>query len=200
MLTVGLTGSVAMGKTTVANLFAELGIKIYCADSEVKKLYQISSVINEIASIVPKSLVNHKINMEILRESILKDNSILRKLEDILHPLVERSKQEFIRNQSLTGADFIILDIPLLYEKNKESEFDKIIVVDAPLEMQKSRFLLRKDMTEEKFNFILSQQIPNKIKISKADFVINTSFSLEETKKQVLNIYNILMNLGKKGK
>ncbi|WP_370931447.1 dephospho-CoA kinase [Bartonella sp. DGB1] len=192
MLLVGLTGSIAMGKSTIANFFREENIDVFCADDIVKQLYEKNSIIKEIAKIVPLAIEDNKINRKKLTQHIIKDENILIKIENLLQPLIKEEKIKFIKKVKAKGARFAVFDIPLLFEKKYENQFNKIIVVDAPVEIQKKRALARVDMNEEKLNFILSKQINNKEKVKKADFVINSAISLDYSKQQVKKIIDLL--------
>jgi dephospho-CoA kinase len=184
----GLTGSIAMGKTTVSNMFRDLGVQVWCADNEVNELYKINGAATkvfskEFPSVVTKTGVDRKK----LRGLIHEDNAILKKVERIVHPLLEHSKVNFIRS----NKDFplIVFDIPLLFETQQEKNFDAVLVVTASELTQKKRVLSRKNINEQDFLLIKRNQMNEQEKIKRADFLINTDKSLLETKQDVLEIY-----------
>ena len=177
-----------MGKTTVSNMFRELGVQVWCADNEVNELYKINGAAtkilsNEFPNVVTKSGVDKKK----LRNLIHKDNAILKKVERIVHPLLEYSKVDFIRSNK--AQPLIIFDIPLLFEKKQERNFDAVLVVTASEFTQKKRVLSRRNIKEKDFQLIKRNQMNEQEKIKRADFLINTDKSLQETKQDVLVIY-----------
>ena len=177
-----------MGKTTVSNMFRDLGVQVWCADNEVNELYKINGAAtkilsNEFPNVVTKSGVDKKK----LRNLIHKDNAILKKLERIVHPLLEYSKVDFIRSNK--DSPLIIFDIPLLFEKEQERKFDAVLVVTASELTQKKRVLSRSNIKEKDFQLIKRNQMNEQEKIKRADFLINTDKSLQETKQDVLEIH-----------
>ena len=188
MFILGLTGSIAMGKSTVSNMFRDLGVQVWCADKEVNELYKINGAAtkifsNEFPSVVTKTGVDKKK----LRNLIHKDNATLKKVERIVHPLLEHSKIDFIRSNK--DLPLIVFDIPLLFENQQETKFDAVLVVTASELTQKKRVLSRKNMKEQDFQLIKRNQMNEQEKIKRADFLINTDKSLLETKQDVLEIY-----------
>ena len=187
----GLTGSIAMGKTTVSNIFRDLGVPVWCADNEVNNLYKKNGAATKIFSKVYPSVVTETgIDKSKLRNLIHKNNNILKKIEGIVHPLLDQSKGDFIKSNK--DSLLIVFDIPLLYEKKMEKNFDAVLVVSASESTQKNRVLSRKNMTEKDFRLIKRNQLSEKEKIKKSDFLINTDKSLLETKQDVLKIYDKL--------
>ena len=183
-----------MGKTTVSNMFRDLGVQVWCADNEVNELYKINGAATEILlkefpSVVTKTGVDKKK----LKNLIHKDNAILKKVEQIVHPLLEHSKVDFIRSNR--DLPLIVFDIPLLFEKQQERNFDAVLVVTASELTQKKRVLRRKNIKEQDFQLIKRNQINEQEKIKRADFLINTDKSLLETKQDVLDIYQKIRGL-----
>ena len=183
-----------MGKTTVSNMFRDLGVQVWCADNEVNELYKIDGAAtkilsNEFPSVVTRTGVDKKK----LRNLIHKDNAILKKIERIVHPLLEHSKVNFIRSNR--ALPLIVFDIPLLFEKQQERNFDAVIVVTASELTQKKRVLRRKNIKEQDFQLIKRNQMNEHEKIKRADFLINTDKSLQETKQDVLKIYQKIKGL-----
>ncbi len=184
----GLTGSIAMGKSTVSNMFRELGVKVWCADNEVNELYKKHGAATKLFyKEFPSVVKDNGVDKHKLRSLIHKDSTILKKIEEIVHPLLENSKVDFI--ESNKDLPLIIFDIPLLFEKKKERSFDAVLVVTASEKTQRNRALSRENMTEEGFNLIKRNQMNEKEKIKRADFLINTEKSLLNTKKDVARIY-----------
>ena len=177
-----------MGKTTVSNMFRDLGVQAWCADNEVRELYKINGAATKIFSNQFPSVVTETgIDKEKLRNLIHKDNTTLKKVERIVHPLLEHSKVDFIRSNK--DLPLIVFDIPLLFEKQQETKFDAVLVVTASELTQKKRVLSRKNMKEQDFQLIKRNQMNEQEKIKRADFLINTDKSLLETKQDVLEIY-----------
>ena len=184
----GLTGSIAMGKTTVSNMFRDLGVQVWCADNEVNELYKKNGAATKVFSKeFPSVITKTGVDKKKLRNLIHKDNAILKKVERIVHPLLEHSKIDFIKSNK--DLPLIIFDIPLLFEKQQERKFDAVLVVTASELTQKKRVLSRKNMKEQDFQLIKRNQMSEQEKIKRADFLINTDKSLLETKQDVLEIY-----------
>ena len=184
----GLTGSIAMGKTTVSNMFRDLGVQVWCADNEVNELYKKNGAATKVFSKeFPSVITKTGVDKKKLRNLIHKDNAILKKVERILHPLLEHSKVDFVKSNK--DLPLIIFDIPLLFEKQQERKFDAVLVVTASELTQKKRVLSRKNMKEQDFQLIKRNQMKEQEKIKRADFLINTDKSLLETKQDVLEIY-----------
>ena len=184
----GLTGSIAMGKTTVSNMFRDLGVQVWCADNEVNELYKKNGAATKVFSKeFPSVITKTGVDKKKLRNLIHKDNAILKKVERIVHPLLEHSKVDFIKSNK--DLPLIIFDIPLLFEKQQERKFDAVLVVTASELTQKKRVLSRKNMKEQDFQLIKRNQMKEQEKIKRADFLINTDKSLLETKQDVLEIY-----------
>ena len=188
MITIGLTGSIGMGKTETSKIFLSYGIPVYDADKAVHNLYGPNKKGSlAIKNIFPNCInKDGSVNRDILSREILGDKEKIKSLEKIIHPLVAEDRKIFFDENR--NAKIIILDIPLLFETGGQKDVDYIIVVDAPDAVQKERVMARPNMTEEKFNNIISQQIPNHVKKEKADFIVDTSVSISHAKKQVKNI------------
>tara|TARA_B100002051_G_scaffold218915_1_gene212209 strand:- start:724 stop:1329 length:606 start_codon:yes stop_codon:yes gene_type:complete len=190
----GLTGSIAMGKTTVSNMFRDLGTPVWCADNEVNRLYKKNgAATNEIEIQFPSVVIETGVDKNKLRDLIHEDNSVLKKIEGIVHPLLDISKCDFIKkNKTLP---LIIFDIPLLFEKKQEKNFDAVLVVTASETTQKKRVLSRKNITEKDFQLIKRNQMNEKEKLKRANFLINTDKSLTETKQDVIEIHSKIKGL-----
>lgn len=188
MLKIGLTGSIGMGKTATGKIFSELGLPLYDADAAVHKLYGAGQKGSEkIKEKFPNSInPDGSVNRKSLSTEVLGDPEKIKSLENIIHPLVGEDRKVFFDENAKAKA--VVLDIPLLFETGGEKFVDYIVVVDAPREIQEERVLSRPNMTKEKFEKIITQQIPNHEKKKKADFIVDTSISIEDARNQVANI------------
>lgn len=184
MIIIGLTGSIGMGKSTVAAMFADAGIPVHDADKTVHRLYS-GRAVPLIEATFPGTTANGTVDRQKLAAAVLGDAAALKRLEAIVHPLVREDEQAFLKTASESGAALAILDIPLLFETGGGSRVDKTVVVSAPPDAQRERVLARPGMTAEKFAAILSKQMPDAEKRARADFVIDTGGTLEETRRQV---------------
>lgn len=195
MIILGLTGSIGMGKSTVARLFAEAGVPVYSADDAVHMLYRQKPVIREIAAVFPAAVENGVVNHKKLAATVFGKPELLHKLEAIIHPRVRKLEAEFLQQVQQNGHKVAVLDIPLLYETNSQTRVDRVVVVSAPFEIQRERVLKRPDMTEEKFAAILAYQMPDKEKRKWADFVIDTTKNLNTVRENVNTIIKALLAL-----
>ena len=188
MIKIGLTGSIGMGKTETGKMFSELGFPLYDADAAVHKLYGTGQKGSEkIKEKFPNSInPDGSVNRKSLSTDVLGDPENIKSLESIIHPLVGEDRKGFFDENAKAKA--VVLDIPLLFETGGEKFVDYIVVVDAPREIQEERVLSRPNMTKEKFEKIITQQIPNHEKKKKADFIVDTSISIEDARNQVANI------------
>jgi dephospho-CoA kinase len=188
MITLGLTGSIAMGKTATARVFAELGCPVFDADAEVYKLYDKNgTAVAPIAERFPAAIRNGAVDRQILSGLLLDDRKALSDLENIVHPLVWRAEKAFAAESQAKGEKLIVFDIPLLYETGREKEFDYVAVVSVDAEEQRRRALSRPGMTVEKFRRIMDRQLPDAEKRERADFVIETD-GFEKARLQVMAI------------
>lgn len=191
MIVIGLTGSIGMGKTTAAKMFAEMGVPIYSADDAVHRLYA-GRAAPLIEKAFPGTVTNGVVDRQKLSAQVLGNAQALKQLEAIVHPLVRQEEAAFMDKAIKEKADIVLLDIPLLFETGAEHRVDKIVVVSAREEIQRQRVLARPEMTIEKLESILARQMPDAQKREKADYIIDTSGSFEATRQQ---IENILKNL-----
>ncbi len=190
MKRIAITGSIGTGKSTIIKMFKKLGVPTWDADSAVHKLYRKGGRAYELLGLEFGDVIlgEKEINREALGKIVLNNPEALKKLESYIHPLVAQNRQEFYNEVEPSNPPYVLVDIPLLFETKSESQFDKIIVVNCDFETQKQRVLLRPNMTEEKFLSIVAKQMPGDEKAARADFVINTSKSIEETKRKVRQI------------
>jgi dephospho-CoA kinase len=185
----GLTGSIGMGKSTTAKMFAELGIPVWDADAAVHKLYSTGgAAVSAIQELYPEAIENGEVSRPALKRLIQSNENVLGELERIVHPLVAADRQNFI---GTSDSDIVLLDIPLLFETNGDKDMDAIACVDIDPETQRERVLKRNTMTEEQFEQILNKQLPNDIKCSQSDFVIKTD-NLDHAKEQIAHIIGLI--------
>jgi dephospho-CoA kinase len=187
LILLGLTGSIGMGKSTVARMFADEGVPVFDADAAVHRLQgQDGALVAAIESHFPGTTGAGGVDRTSLAERVLGDAEALERLERLVHPAVARERESFLVEHA--NAPLVLLDIPLLFEKGGSDRVDKIAVVSAPAEMQRERILARPGMTLEKFERILARQMPDSEKRKRADFVIPTGGSLDETRQAVRRI------------
>jgi dephospho-CoA kinase len=186
MIVIGLTGSIGMGKSTVAQMFAEEGAPAFNSDEAVHALYaKGGAAVAPVSAAFPGVEKDGAIDRQALSARVVDNPEAIKKLEAIVHPLVRQAQAAFLEQHRKAGARAVVLDIPLLFEGGGSKLVDKIVVVSAPADVQRARVLARQGMSEEKFAFILSRQTPDAQKRARADVVIDTGCSLEETRAQV---------------
>ncbi|MBL0318579.1 MAG: dephospho-CoA kinase [Alphaproteobacteria bacterium] len=186
MQIIGLTGSIAVGKSTVVELLQHKHIPVFDADKTVHQLYaKGGKAVAFVAALVPTSLCDGAIDRAIVSQAILKDPTLLRKIERIVHPLVQLEKKRFLQWARRTHQSLVVLDIPLLLEKNTPGAYDQIVVVTCPTAIQEERAMRRKGMTPEKFKSIRTQQLSESEKIKRATYVIDTASTKANTAHQV---------------
>lgn len=190
MFILGLTGSIGMGKSTVAEMFAFYNAGVCNADELVHQLLGRDGVVKSVISTqFPASIdEDGTISRKKLGALVFGNDIAMKRLENIIHPKVQQMENEFITLSDRKGKKLVVLDIPLLYETGAEKRCDKVAVVSAPYEVQKVRVMKREGMTEEKFQYILSRQMADEEKRQRADFVINTGITMDETLRQVREI------------
>jgi dephospho-CoA kinase len=187
MITLGLTGSIGMGKSTVAAMFAEEGVPVFDADAAVHRLQgPAGALVAAIESHFPGTTGPRGVNRTTLSERVLGEPEALRRLEALIHPAVARERDAFLAAHA--PVPVVVLDIPLLFEAGGWRDVDKIAVVSAPADIQRARVLARPGMTPEKFERILARQLPDAKKRARADFVIPTGGSFDETRQAVRRI------------
>jgi dephospho-CoA kinase len=186
MLTLGLTGSIGMGKTETAKMFRSLGIPVFDSDAAVHRLYAAGgAAVATVGEAFPGVVRDGAIDREHLSRIVLSDPKAIARLEAIVHPLVQQAQRDFAAASEASGADILVLDIPLLFETGGQDRVDKVIVVSAPAEVQRARVLERPGMSEEKFEAILAKQVPDAEKRARADFIIETDNGLHDAMQQV---------------
>jgi dephospho-CoA kinase len=199
MLIVGLTGSIAMGKSETAGMFARLGYPVFDADAAVHKLYEAGgAAVPLIDRAFPGAVADGKVDRARLADQVTGDPEALARLETIVHPLVRLEQHAFLDAARKAGHAFAVLDIPLLFETGRDTDVDAVVVASAPQDVQNARVFARPGMTGEKFAAILARQLPDSEKRRRADFVVDTSQGLEAALEQVRNIADRLKSRGKK--
>jgi len=191
MIKIALTGSIGMGKSTVAKMFEDAGVPVFDADAVVRRLQGPGgALVEKIGELFPGTVRSGTLDRECLAHIVLADASKLKALEGIVHPAVQDWRQAFIEEHA--DAPALLFEIPLLFETGGEKQFDKIIVVSASPEVQRSRVLGRQGMTPAKFEAIRERQAPDDEKRRRADFVIDTGTDLSTTEAQVRDILTCL--------
>ena len=186
MKKIGLTGSIGMGKSTTAKMFADEGVPVWDADAAVGRLYAKGGAgTRALGAIVPAAIGKNGVDKSKLKALIKQDSSLLSKIEEIVHPLVAKDRDEFLANNS--DAELVLLDIPLLFENGTESQMDYVVVVSVDPETQKNRVLERGTMDEDTFNLIRAKQMPDAEKRHRANYVIETT-TIEYARQQVQDI------------
>lgn len=176
----GLTGSIGMGKSTVADMFERRGVPVFDADAEVRRMQGPGGeLLGEIERAFPGSTGSEGVDRERLGAAVFRDRAALARLEAIVHPAVRAAREAFLREHA--GKPLVVFDIPLLFEKGGVEEVDAALVVTAPPEVQRARVLARPGMTEKRFAQILALQLPDAEKRKRADHLIDTGASLAET-------------------
>jgi dephospho-CoA kinase len=191
MIVLGLTGSVGMGKSATAKMFADEGVPVFDADAAVHTLYE-GEAAPLIEAAFPGTVSAGRVDRERLSRAVVGNSEAFAKLEAIIHPLVRKARKDFLIAAKAKGAQVAVLDIPLLFETGGERKVDKIVVVSAPHPVQKERVLARPDMTEGKFSAIVAKQMPDSEKRKRADFVIDTSRGFEAAREDVRAILRTL--------
>ena len=187
MLILGLTGSIGMGKSTTAKLFAEAGVPVYDADAAVHQLYE-GEAAPAIEAAFPGTTAAGKVDRAKLSAHVVHDPAAMRRLEEIVHPMLGASRQKFFDDAEAAGAPVVVVDVPLLFETGGEKRVDAVVVVTTSPELQRERVLARGAMDEEKFNSILARQLPDAEKRKRADFIVDTSDGLDSVRARIRDI------------
>ncbi|MCK1358737.1 dephospho-CoA kinase [Bradyrhizobium sp. 199] len=187
MRILGLTGSIGMGKSTTAKLFAEAGVPVYDADAAVHQLYE-GEAAPAIEAAFPGTTVNGKVDRPKLSARVVHDPAAIKQLEQIVHPMLGASRQKFFAEAEAAKAPVVVLDIPLLFETGGEKRVDAVVVVSTSAELQRERVLARGTMDEAKLDAIIAKQTPDAEKRRRADFVVDTSHGLEPVRAQIKHI------------
>jgi dephospho-CoA kinase len=194
MIVLGLTGSVGMGKSTTTRFFAEAGVPVHDADAVVHRLYE-GEAVAAIAEAFPGTITDGKVDRTKLAARVLGDAAALKRLEDIVHPLVHEAERRLLAEAQARGEKVALLDIPLLFETGGDKRVDAIVVVSAPPEVQHARVMERPGMTLEKLESILARQMPDAEKRARADFVVDTSQGFDAARTQVRAILDAVATM-----
>jgi dephospho-CoA kinase len=184
MFVLGLTGSLGMGKSTTAQFFAEAGVPVHDADAVVHQLYE-GQAVAAVEAAFPGTTADGTVDRAKLAARVLNDPGALKRLEDIVHPLVHEAEQRLLAEAEKRGEKVAVLDIPLLFETGGERRVDAVVVASAPEEVQRARLLQRPGMTIAKIESILAWQMPDAEKRARADFIVDTSRGFDAARAQV---------------
>jgi dephospho-CoA kinase len=187
MIVLGLTGSIGMGKSTTVAMFRDAGIPVHDSDEAVHRLYS-GAAAPLVEAGFPGTVVDGVVDRNRLAARVLGDREAIRRLEAIVHPLVRADAEAFLERCREAGAPIAVLDIPLLFETGGRARVDKVVVVSAPAQVQRERVLARPGMTLEKFEAILSKQVPDAEKRMRADFIVDTGQGLDHAREAVAGI------------
>lgn len=187
MIVLGLTGSIGMGKSVTARLFAEAGVPVHDADATVHRLYE-NEAVPLIEAAFPGTTSDGKVDRTKLAARVLGDDAAIKRLERIVHPLVREAEQRFLAEAEARGAPIVVLDIPLLFETGGEKRVEAVVVVTAPPDLQRARALERPGMTEAKLDAILAKQMPDSEKRARAHFIVDSSGGIDSARDQVRGI------------
>jgi dephospho-CoA kinase len=187
MIVLGRTGSIGMGKSTTAKLFAEAGVPVYDADAAVHRLYE-GEAVPAIEAAFPGTTENGKVDRVRLSDCVVHDPAAMKKLEGIVHPMLGASRQQFLHDAERSGAPVAVIDIPLLFETGGEKRVDAVVVVTTTPKLQRERILARPNMTAEKLQAIIERQMPDAEKRKRAHFVVDTSHGLDPVRVQIRDI------------
>jgi dephospho-CoA kinase len=187
MIVLGLTGSIGMGKSTTAKLFAEAGVPVYDADATVHKVYE-GEAAPAIEAAFPGTTVNGKVDRARLSAKVVHDPAAIQQLEQIVHPMLRAYHQKFLDDAERSGAPVAVVDVPLLFETGGEKRVDAVVVVTTSPENQRERILARGTMTSEALDAILARQLPDAEKRKRADFIVDTSHGLDPVRERIRDI------------
>ena len=187
MLILGLTGSIGMGKSVTAGLFAEAGVPVLDADAVVHRLYA-GEAVSAIEAAFPGTTVAGKVDRNKLSARVVHDAAAMKRLEEIVHPMLGASRQKFLHDAEQSGAPVAVVDVPLLFETGGEKRVDAVVVVTTTPQIQRQRILERPNMTDEKLNAMLARQMPDAEKRKRANFVVDTSHGLDPVRARIRDI------------
>lgn len=203
MIVVGLTGSIGMGKSTAGRMLVEMGIPLHDADEAVHRLMgpggaAVDAVLREFPAAAAEKDGEKYIDRQALGKEVIGDPEKLKKLEAILHPLVQQDADEFVETMRKKGETVVVLDIPLLFEVGRDADMDVTVCISAPKDIQRQRVLARPNMTEEKFEKIVASQLPDAEKRKRADFVISSAEGLEPMRAALEDLAAKLKNMDRR--
>jgi dephospho-CoA kinase len=192
---IGLTGGLGMGKSTAAAVFRRAGVPVFDADAAVhKQQARGGRAVARIAREFPDAVLNGEVNRDALRRQIIKDRAALRRLEQILHPLVREEERAFVHRMRRLGETMVVLDIPLLLETGADARVDFVVVVSAPVQIQEYRIRLRRRMTRDEVRALVARQMPDRDKRRRADAVVRTGLSRYHGYREICRLIRSLQN------
>jgi dephospho-CoA kinase len=194
MIILGLTGSIGMGKSTTAKLFAEEGIPVHDADAAVHALYE-GEAVSLVEAAFPGTSRAGKVDRALLAKAVVGKPDAMKRLEAIVHPMVARSRDRFLDEAREKGAPVVLLDIPLLFETGGRDLVDAVVVVTADADVQRQRVMDRPGMTTEKFEALLAKQTPDAEKRRRADYIVDSGHGIEPARAQVREILAKVANM-----
>ena len=197
LLILGLTGSIGMGKSTTAKLFAEAGVPVYDADATVHELYE-GEAAPAIEAAFPGTTSNGKVDRAKLSAKVVHDPAAMKQLEQIVHPMLGASRQKFFDDAEASGAPVVVVDVPLLFETGGEKRVDAVVVVTSSPEIQRERVLARGTMDAAKLDSILARQLHDAEKRRRADFVVDTSHGLDPVRAKIADILAAVVKMPKR--
>jgi dephospho-CoA kinase len=192
-----LTGSLGMGKSATAKMFADAGVPVHDSDAVVHALYE-GEAVAAIEAAFPGTTADGKVDRAKLAAVVINDRAELKRLEAIVHPLVGAARDKFLGDAQSSGTPVVLLDIPLLFEIGGEARCNAVVVVSAPADMQRKRAFERPGMTDEKFAVLVAKQVPDAEKRRRADFVVDTSQGFDHARAQVRDILSAVANMPRK--
>ena len=199
MRVLGLTGSIGMGKSTTAKLFAEAGVPVYDADATVHKVYE-GEAVPAIEAAFPGTTAGGKVDRARLSAKVVHDPAAIKRLEGIVHPMVRAYHQKFLDGAERAGASVAVVDIPLLFETGSDQRVDAVVVVTTSPELQRERILARGTMSAETLDAILAKQMPDHEKRRRADFVVDTSHGLDPVRRRIRDILDQVVKMPQRRK
>jgi dephospho-CoA kinase len=194
MIILGLTGSIGMGKSTTAKLFAEAGVPVYDADATVHMIYE-GEAAPAIEAAFPGTTTDGKVDRAKLSAQVVHDAAAMKRLEQIVHPMLRAYHQKFLEDAEQSGAPVAVVDVPLLFETGGEKRVDAVVVVTTSPDIQRQRILARDNMTGEKLDAILARQLPDAEKRKRADFIVDTSHGLDPVRTRIRDILSEAGNM-----
>lgn len=194
MKILGLTGSIGMGKSTTAKLFAEAGVPVYDADATVHKVYE-GEAVPAIEAAFPGTTANGKVDRARLSAKVVHDPAAIKRLEEIVHPMLRAHHQKFLDDAERSGASVAVVDVPLLFETGGDKRVDAVVVVTTSPQIQRERILARGTMTSEALEALLARQMPDAEKRRRADFVVDTSHGLDPVRERIRDILDQVVKM-----
>ena len=189
MRMIGLTGSIGMGKSTTAAMFRELGVPVYDADYEMGRLYlKGGEAVPLLEAAFPGVTKDGAVDREELRKRVFGNDEAMARLNAVTHPLLQGKRTHFFKDAAEADIDWVVMDVPLIFETGAEKNYDALVVVSASPEIQRQRVLAREGMAPDRLDYILGRQTPDAVKRAGADFIIDTSRGLEHAREQVIAI------------